>query len=50
MEDLKKSIEILFEAGEWTYLEIISRLQTGAAVVSDEELLDLLCELKWEHI
>lgn len=33
-----------------TEIEVISSLQAAAVAVGDEEMLEKLCELKWEYI
>ena len=49
-EELKKNIEIL--AAEECELKInnVTKLQTAAAVEGNEELLELLCDIKWDYI
>jgi len=49
-DELKKNIEMLAEQERKTELEIITQLQTAAVAIGDEELLDQLCELKWDFI
>ena len=48
--ELKKNIETLAKQEEKTPLEIISQLQHGATIAGNEELLDALCEVKWDYI
>ncbi len=50
METLKDQVEKLAEEKKETPLDIITQLQTAAAVTNNEELLDQLSELKWEYI
>jgi hypothetical protein len=50
MKELKNNIEILAKEEGKTELEIITQLQSVAATTGDEELLDQLCELKWDYI
>ena len=50
MEELKAKIKTLAKEEGMTELEVITMLQTGAAKVGDEELLEALCELKWDYI
>ena len=49
-KELKTNVEKLAEEEGKTILEIISELQAGAAKIGNDEVLDALCELKWEHI
>ena len=48
--DLKTNVETLAAQEGKSPLEIITLLQTGAAASSNEELLEALCELKWDYI
>jgi hypothetical protein len=48
--DLKANVETLAAQEGKSPLEIITLLQTGAAASSNEELLEALCELKWDYI
>ena len=50
MNELKKNIETLAAQESKTPLEIITQLQTGAALTENNELLDMLCEMKWDYI
>jgi hypothetical protein len=50
MNELKKNIEILAAQENKTQLEIITQLQAGAAITENNELLDMLCEVKWDYI
>ncbi len=50
IDDLKKNIETLAKDKGQSPVEVISQLQSGAALVGDEALLDALCDLKWEYI
>ena len=50
MTELKQSIEQLAKERSRTPLEIITELQAAAAATDNEELLDDLCELKWDYI
>lgn len=47
---LKQMAEQLAEDEGKTILEAIGSMQAAAALVGDNELLDVLCELKWEYI
>ena len=50
MTELKKNIEKLaLEQGK-TELEIITTLQAVAAKTDNEELLEDLCDLKWDYL
>jgi len=49
-KELKTNVEKLAEEEGKTILEIISELQAGASKIGNDEVLDALCELKWEHI
>ena len=50
MNELKKNIETLAKEQDKTELEIISLLQAAAAKTENNELLEELCELKWDYI
>ena len=50
MQELKANIEKLAEEENKTPLEIITQLQPAAAATGNDELLDALCELKWDYI
>ena len=49
-KELKANVEKLAEEEGKSILEIISELQAGAAKMGNDEVLDALCELKWEYI
>ena len=48
--ELKQNIEKLATEENKTEVEIISELQAGAAKMGQEEVLEALCELKWDYI
>lgn len=48
--ELKANVEKLAKGQSKTELEIITALQAAAVVTSDEALLEMLCELKWNYI
>jgi hypothetical protein len=48
--ELKKNVETLAKNEGIKILDAISLLQTGAAAKGEAELLDALCELKWDYI
>jgi propanediol dehydratase large subunit len=50
MNELKANIEKLALERGVTQLEIISALQAGAAAQKNNELLDMLCAVKWDYI
>lgn len=50
METLKANIEALAAEQNKTPLEIITALQAGAVKLNNNELLDALCEIKWDYI
>lgn len=50
MKELRKNIKTLAREEAKTELEIVTLLQTGAAATDNEELLEMLCEIKWELI
>ena len=50
MNELRKNIETLAAQENKTSLEIITQLQAGAALTENNELLDMLCEVKWDYI
>jgi hypothetical protein len=50
LSELKQSVETLAEEEGKTPLEMISQLQAATVATSNEQLLDDLCELKWEYI
>lgn len=50
MKELKENIEkIAAEQGK-SPLQVISELQKGAVAVKNDELLEALCEVKWDYI
>jgi predicted negative regulator of RcsB-dependent stress response len=49
-DHIKQNVETLAKENGETPLEVITQLQAGAAIVKDEDLLDALCELKWDYI
>ncbi len=49
-EELKKQVEQLAAEQGATPLQVISELQTGAAKAGADDVLEMLCELKWEFI
>jgi hypothetical protein len=49
MKDLKTNIEKLAKDEGKTELEVITQLQAVVAITGDEELLEELCELKWDY-
>jgi hypothetical protein len=50
VNELKNNIETLAAKENKTPLEIITQLQAGAALTENNELLDMLCEVKWDYI
>ena len=50
MSELKTNVETIAKEQGKSPVEIISQLQTGAAAIEDEAMLEALCELKWEYI
>lgn len=50
MNELKKNIETLAAQENKTPLKIITQLQAVAALTKNNELLDMLCEVKWDYI
>ena len=50
MNELKKNIETLAAQENKTPLEIITQLQHGANISGNGELLEMLCEVKWDYI
>jgi predicted negative regulator of RcsB-dependent stress response len=48
--ELKSNVEQLAKEEGKTEIEIISSLQAACAVTKNDELLDALCELKWDYI
>lgn len=50
LTELKTNVEKLAAEKGQTELEIITLLQAAAAKTDNEELLDDLCELKWDYI
>ena len=46
MSELKTSVETLAKEQGKSELDIITKLQAGAAIIGNEPLLDELCELK----
>jgi len=49
-ETLKQNIETIAAEKGKNEIEIITLMQTGAATTDNEELLNMLCELKWDYI
>lgn len=47
MTELKANIEALAEAEGKTVLTIITQLQAAATLTGESDLLEMLCELKW---
>ncbi len=47
---LKINVETLAKERNATPIQIITQLQSGAAIAESDELLDALCDLKWEYI
>ena len=50
MKALKANIETLAAEENKTPLQIISALQAGAVKLGNNELLEALCEIKWDYI
>lgn len=50
LTELKTNIEKLAKEENKTELEIITQLQAGSVVVDNAELLEMLCDLKWDYI
>ena len=50
MNELKKNIETLAVQENKTPLQIITQLQSGASLTENNELLEMLCEVKWDYI
>lgn len=50
MDDLKQNVEKLAAEKGKTELEIITAMQVGTMVTGNDELLEELCELKWDYI
>ncbi len=50
LTELKNNVEKFAVERNQTELEIITALQAVAAKTDNEELLDDLCELKWDYI
>ena len=46
MTDMEKAIKIVAKEEEKTELEVITMMQTGAAIIDDTETLDALSEIK----
>ena len=49
-DEIREIMEELFRTSPLPPAEIISILQAQAAKEGDTELLDVLCEIKWEYI
>ena len=49
-KELKAQIKELANEEGKNEIEIISDLQTAAAITENNELLDALCEIKWDYI
>ena len=50
MNELKTNIEALAKQENQTAIQIISMLQAGAAQTGNTDLLDQLCEVKWDYL
>jgi hypothetical protein len=48
--ELKKNIIALAREEHEMNINMVTKLQTAAASTNDEELLDLLCDIKWDFI
>ncbi len=48
--EIKEAIVTIAAERNATELEIITEMQTGAAIIEDEATLDLLCDIKWDFI
>ena len=49
-EELKKNIEILANEQKEIKINMVTKLQTAAAIAGNEDLLELLCDIKWDYI
>ena len=49
-DEIREIMEELFRTSPLPPAEIISILQAQAAKEGDTELLDVLCEIRWEYI
>lgn len=49
-DELKQNIETIVKQFGKPVFQVISELQAGASAIGDEELLDLLCGVKWDYI
>jgi len=50
MKELRKSIKIVAKDENISEIEAITLIQTGAAKIGDEAMLEALCEIKSELI
>ena len=50
MNELRQNIEVLANQENKTPIQIIAQLQAGAVITGNDELLDALCEIKWDYI
>ena len=50
IREIREILEELFRTSRLPPAEIISLLQARVAKEGDTELLDVLCEIKWEYI
>ena len=48
--ELKKNIIALAIEEKEMNINMVTKLQTAAASTNNEELLDLLCDIKWDFI
>ena len=48
-DELKANVEELAIAEGKDVITIISELQTGAAIANENDLLELLCDIKWDY-
>ena len=50
IEKVRKAVEAIVKESMLSPIETISLLQKAAAETKNSELLEILCELKWEYI
>ena len=50
MQALKTNIETLAAQESKSALEIITMLQAAAALTKNDEMLEMLCEVKWDYL
>lgn len=48
--ELKKAVEQVAKERDMNEIDVITEMQSGAAITNNEAILELLCDLKWDYI